>query len=194
MSEIVLSTVVFEAELLLPTQGVTKAWQSQLNYEHKVMKRHEWREGVEGAAAKLTGERLQLIEPWCPWLCTAALPAAPWLGWLHGSAARYHARSAPSRPPSQGPPCQLVTACWHGPFCLDQAWQIPRSAAARKAALGYRHLQGAQCQHARGQMTSRICLPSLLACASLRPGKASLRQAGVGDLFICPQAWRCVKT
>ena len=53
----------FEAELLLPTQSVTKAWQSQLNYEHKVRKRHEWREGVEGAAAKLTGEGLQPVEP-----------------------------------------------------------------------------------------------------------------------------------
>ena len=54
---------MWEAELHLPAQGVTKAWQSQLNYEHKVRKRHEWREGVEGAAAKLTGEVLQLVEP-----------------------------------------------------------------------------------------------------------------------------------
>ena len=61
-----------EAELLLPTQSVTKAWQSQLNYEHKVRKRHEWREGVEGAAAKLTGEGLRLVEPWYLQLCTAA--------------------------------------------------------------------------------------------------------------------------
>ena len=62
-----------EAGLLLYTQGVTKAWQSQLNYEHKVRKRHEWREGVEGAAAKLTGGGLQLLKHLAAFSC-ALLP------------------------------------------------------------------------------------------------------------------------
>ena len=87
-----------EAELLLYTQGVTKAWQSQLNYEHKVRKRHEWREGVEGAAAKLTGGELQLSKTLLPAVvhrCFFAAPMAELFAWL-----RYkcYAQWSPSRP------------------------------------------------------------------------------------------------